>query len=205
MSALCLCLGHRYRKKPATQNTWHEAGEGSAAEQSTASLGHGHGHAHPYDEQDDDSDDAADERKAVEKSAQEAEEAEIVEVDPLAKDPWMAICSRGDLNPSGPALVGCYDSKASSASLFRSSLAAWAINGPTNQGQPTFNWKEVEIHMHGNVSGSTDRGDAANAADARASSHLRHLGQPDVFNFEFELFAPHWDDPILEEGASIGR
>jgi len=117
------------------------------------------------------------------------------ELDPLAKDPWMAICSRGDLNPSGPALVGCYDSKVTSASLFRESFGAWAVNGPTNQGVPTFSWREAEerVDFHGNVSGSTDRGDAANAADARASSRRnRHFGQPDVFDFEFELFAPAW-------------
>ena len=63
--------------------------------------------------------------------------------DPLAVDPWAAVCSRGDLNPGKASLEGCNDSKGSSASLFKDGLKAWVVNGPTNQNQPTFSWEEV--------------------------------------------------------------
>ena len=79
-----------------------------------------------------------------------------------------AICSRGDLR-SSPVADGGYDTKVSSVNLLTSStsnkssllIGAHIINGPTSQNLPPFQWS---------TSGLTDR----------------HVGQPDVFLFEFE-------------------
>ena len=64
--------------------------------------------------------------------------------DPLAPDPWSAICSRGDLvdetTSQTATLEGCYDAKVSSLSLRGS---AFIISGPTHEDQPPFDWRYV--------------------------------------------------------------
>jgi hypothetical protein len=59
--------------------------------------------------------------------------------DPFSRgDAGKAICSRGDLAARASA-GGCYDSKFTSAKLFKS-RSSWAINGPTADGLPPFVW-----------------------------------------------------------------
>ena len=84
-----------------------------------------------------------------------------------AGSPWNAICSRGDL-ASSPSPDGCYDTKASSGSLMRSSRAAMVINGPTvgDGSLPPFSWSQFP---------STS-----------------HVGLPQVYNFSFTTEQPHW-------------
>ena len=45
-------------------------------------------------------------------------------------------------------------------------LQSFAISGPTNQGLPSFDWSQFP--------------------------HLVHDGQPEVFDFQFELQDPDW-------------
>ena len=60
-------------------------------------------------------------------------------------------------------MEGCYDSKASSAKLFRESTGAWVVNGPTSQNQPVFDWTVWEDYLvSANFSGPSN---AANAMD----------------------------------------
>lgn len=98
------------------------------------------------------------------------------QTDPYAdQDPWGAIAARGDLDASSPYGGGGYDTKVTSASLFfgttdekekdsaaSGKMQATIVNGPTAQDQKPFQWSS---------SGLPDK----------------HLGQPDVFDFEFEL------------------
>jgi hypothetical protein len=87
--------------------------------------------------------------------------------DPVANgDPWSAICSRGDLSPSSPSASGCYDTKVTSFEYMKE-MKAEIVNGPTAQGLPPFSW----------------------ATSGLASSN-DHYGQPDEYNFEFELVQP---------------
>ena len=81
--------------------------------------------------------------------------------DPLAPDPFSAVCSRGDL-ATPPFAGGCYDSKGTSATLFREGQA-WIVNGPTAQGQPPFVWA------------------------GELAENNEHIDQPDVWDFEWEL------------------
>lgn len=84
------------------------------------------------------------------------------QVDPYSEgSPWNAICARGDLDKESPYAGGGYDTKVTSWSMFMN-MQASIVNGPTAQGQPVFTWS---------TSGLTDS----------------HVGQPDAFNFSFEL------------------
>jgi hypothetical protein len=166
--------------------------------------------------------------------------------DPFADTPWMAICSRGDLNPKMESLQGCYDSKATSASLFmgfeahdvyefkndnilahkkrvkrakksvideltadklnhlkRFPMSAWVINGPTNQHQPTFTWKEVK-GSYQNATGSSDAV-AINAGDAKITGFASHLGMVDKFDFKYEIMAPRWPTVQKAEEDSMTK
>jgi hypothetical protein len=114
--------------------------------------------------------------------------------DEFALDPWMAVCSRGDLNRGKASLAGCYDSKVSSASLFRAGLGAYVVNGPTNAGQPTFKWSDITVVSDlSNASGSPNS-EAFNGAGLRLDLSASHLGQPDTFDFAYEKLAPAWAD-----------
>lgn len=86
------------------------------------------------------------------------------QTDPIANgDPWGAICARGDLGGS-PSGSGGTDSKISSwKGLKTGNLDAFIVNGPTSQGQKPFAWS---------TSGLSDS--------------YSHMGQPDLFDFEFE-------------------
>lgn len=76
--------------------------------------------------------------------------------------PWGAICARGDLDANRPYGGGGYDTKITTHSkLVDKSLQTSIINGPTSQGQKPFQWS---------TSGLPDV----------------HMGQPDLFDFEFE-------------------
>jgi len=86
------------------------------------------------------------------------------QTDPYAEgDAWGAIAARGDLNES-PSAAGGYDTKVTSDKMFKAGMQVSVVNGPTSQDQKPFTWS---------TSGLTDR----------------HVGQPDVFDFEFELVA----------------
>lgn len=88
------------------------------------------------------------------------------QTDPIAAgDPWGAICARGDLEPSKPSGSGGTDSKVSSwAALKAGSLQASIVNGPTWQGQKPFAWSSSGL------------------ADSYS-----HMGQPDLFDFKYEV------------------
>ncbi|KAJ1459661.1 phospholipase B-like protein [Pelagophyceae sp. CCMP2097] len=95
--------------------------------------------------------------------------------DPFAKDGWAAICARGDVDAQNASLAGCYDAKVSSAKLFREHQGAYVVNGPPSSGAlRPFKWSAVDT---ASVSGSAS-----------------HLGQPDVFDFRYELLAPRWPE-----------
>lgn len=101
------------------------------------------------------------------------------------------VCSRGDLDPSHASLEGCYDSKATSAALFFGwpdterdgrgggggggtskpapwAMGAWAINGPTTQGQAPFTWPAAASAAAGDkaAAGPNGQASAVNAGDA---------------------------------------
>uniref|UniRef100_A0A7S3K4T8 Phospholipase B-like n=1 Tax=Aureoumbra lagunensis TaxID=44058 RepID=A0A7S3K4T8_9STRA len=120
--------------------------------------------------------------------------------DPLAPNPWDAICSRGDLVRSEteqqPTLAGCYDAKISSDSLFQEHGAAFIINGPTNQHQPTFSWDNIinaPGPIHHNISTWKDvtnmiiRDDHTTVPIQGSASHQ---GQSITFDFRFERVSP---------------
>eukprot|EP00753_Platysulcus_tardus_P015584 PLAT5104.1.p1 GENE.PLAT5104.1~~PLAT5104.1.p1 ORF type:complete len:554 (+),score=259.67 PLAT5104.1:12-1673(+) len=92
--------------------------------------------------------------------------------DPYAQgSPYGAICSRGDL-AANPNDGGCYDSKVTNLAGMKS-LTAWAVNGPTHQGLPPFNWDQFP--------------------------HVLHTGQAQVFDFDFEEYSAdwqHWDSQL---------
>jgi len=85
--------------------------------------------------------------------------------DPLSGgSPFGAICSRGDLSKDKPSPVGCYDSKVTNYDMAWR-LEAEAVNGPTTQdGLPPFSWQPF--------------------------TKMAHEGQPDVWDFDFELQSP---------------
>lgn len=104
--------------------------------------------------------------------------------DPLAEgNPWNAICSRGDLDTSSPYPGGGYDTKVSSMVMagfssnpdanaadaevraHSSGMTASIVNGPTSQNLPAFQWSTSGLDTPENP----------------------HYGQPDTFDFEFEL------------------
>ena len=77
------------------------------------------------------------------------------------------MAARGDLDTSSPYAGGGYDTKITTWSHLVSdspSLEANIINGPTYQDQEPFSWSSSGL-------GDTNV----------------HLGQPDVFKFEFEM------------------
>lgn len=87
--------------------------------------------------------------------------------DPLSHgSPWNAICSRGDL-ASTPSPDGCYDTKASAASLW-AATSAYVVNGPTigDGDLPPFAWAEF------------------------AGANYTIQGLPAVYNFSLGLEAP---------------
>jgi len=86
--------------------------------------------------------------------------------DPYAQgSSWNAICSRGDLS-ADPSADGCYDTKASSASLM-AARQSYIINGPTlGNGLPPFAWTQFP-------------------ADS-------HVGLPAVYNFTVAAEVPMW-------------
>ena len=113
--------------------------------------------------------------------------------DPLAADPFAAVCSRGDLMPNGQgSLEGCYDSKASSAALFLDGLGAYVINGPTSAGQPVFDWTVADKRLGANATGSEQQRSGSANAVGPSLQQYRHVGQPDVFDFDYELMRPLW-------------
>jgi len=86
------------------------------------------------------------------------------QTDPLAqKNPNNAICSRGDLDPQHARPGGCYDSKATTSDLALNRIA-YAVNGPTTQGQITFDWSKFDSYPH--------------------------LGMPQLFNFGWVKMSP---------------
>ncbi len=90
--------------------------------------------------------------------------------DPLSGGtPNGAICSRGDLSGTSSSAGGCYDSKMTSASLFRDGRKAWAVNGPTTEPAGPFCWSTSKYN-------NTDS----------------HVGQADCYDFDWELFVPSW-------------
>lgn len=78
---------------------------------------------------------------------------------------WNAICSRGDLS-SSPSPDGCYDTKASSYSLWAAQQSV-IINGPTtSHGLPNFGWSQFPT--------------------------ASHVGLPAVYNFTLSFESPRW-------------
>jgi len=65
------------------------------------------------------------------------------------RDPWNAICSRGDLVEDGTASPnGCYDTKATHFAAAKN-MEAWALNGPTeSHGLPAFDWSSFPDQPH---------------------------------------------------------
>lgn len=126
--------------------------------------------------------------------------------DPFAIDPWMAVCSRGDLDPSGQALEGCYDSKVSSAKVALTVGGAWIINGPTTGGWqqnrqqwlPAFNWDNyftLTRNVTLDTGGELSQSEAINAADKKVvAGSANHIGQPQLFDFSWEYITPRWAD-----------
>jgi len=76
-------------------------------------------------------------------------------------DPWAAIAARGDLSAISPYAGGGYDTKITSDQMFFRNLQSSVVNGPTSVDQAPFRWS------------------TSNLTDS-------HLGQPDVFDFQFE-------------------
>lgn len=129
--------------------------------------------------------------------------------DPLAPDPWSAVCARGDLvvpnnnssnsssDDDAASLAGCYDTKVSAASLF---MRAWVVNGPTRQGQPPFDWSRIRPLGDDNDTvwdTSAATYDTSDGATLPITGSTSHRGQPTVFDFDFELLAPAWTTTTL--------
>lgn len=83
-----------------------------------------------------------------------------------------AIAERGDLSPSAGCLgeilltdEAGYDTKYSRLSLFEQGTAgsSWAQQGPSHDQQPAFKWSSSPF------------------------SHIPHVGQPDVFDYNWVL------------------
>ena len=109
--------------------------------------------------------------------------------DPLSNgDPIAAICGRGDLEEdsskgSGPnrrQASGCFDAKVTSWSR-AGNLDADAVAGPTTAGGtlPPFSWK-----------------------DDPEFEKVPHRGLPEVFDFEYERFAPRLEARV--KGGNVG-
>lgn len=109
--------------------------------------------------------------------------------DPLSNgDPIAAICGRGDLEESsseGPSrrqASGCFDAKVTSWARARN-LDADAVAGPTTAGGtlPPFSWK-----------------------DDPEFEKVPHRGLPEVFDFEYERFAPRLEARVKGGGGGGG-
>lgn len=89
--------------------------------------------------------------------------------------PICAVCGRGDLDTGYPEIRGCYDTKVTSWRMALD-LEAEAVNGPTRGpgDLPMFMWE------------------TAPAPDGQLPLHL---GQPRLFDFQFERMSP---DPLAE-------
>jgi len=86
--------------------------------------------------------------------------------DPFSeKNPRYAISSRYDLDPTKPSNFGALDCKIVTDTLIKN-YTTHAISGPTNQGQPVFMWSKSPF------------------------PNQVHLGQPDVWNFDWVNFTP---------------
>mmetsp|Transcript_18968 Transcript_18968/g.39102 ORF Transcript_18968/g.39102 Transcript_18968/m.39102 type:complete len:198 (+) Transcript_18968:110-703(+) len=72
-------------------------------------------------------------------------------------------------------------------------MSAWVVNGPTNQNQPTFSWAAYVANGSDSFFSepALSTGDATAGAEV-VSGSARHWGQPESFNFSFELMAPRW-------------
>ena len=106
------------------------------------------------------------------------------------------MCSRGDLATDGKAVFqGCYDSKVTSVrrGLAGDAMGAWAVNGPTDArwpgAQPTFDWRTAS--EGGNATGASHSLNAV-GVHGRGAPPVNHFGQPDVWEFDYEFFAPRW-------------
>lgn len=90
-------------------------------------------------------------------------------------NPVFSICGRGDLSDAAAREArGCYDSKVTSYSLALN-FKAEVINGPTrgsDHSLPPFHWDEIQ-------------------------NPPLHSGQPDMFEFEFEMMEPSLVQPIM--------
>jgi len=84
--------------------------------------------------------------------------------DPLSQgNPTYTICARGDLKAQNPSPSGCSDSKAISSDYAKQRIA-FAINGPTSEGQPPFAWSQFPT--------------------------APHLGMPQKYNFDWTKMDP---------------
>ena len=70
-----------------------------------------------------------------------------------------------------PTADGCIDTKVTEYSLALQ-FQTYAISGPTNQGLPSFQWSQFP--------------------------HLVHDGQPEEFDFQFELQDPDWSNAFAD-------
>ncbi|XP_069845765.1 phospholipase B-like 1 isoform X2 [Dipodomys merriami] len=91
------------------------------------------------------------------------------EEEPYSKgDPCSTICCREDLSSPVPSPGGCYDTKVSDIFL-ASKYIAYAISGPTVQdGLPAFSWRRFNKTLH--------------------------QGMPEIYNFDFVLMKPFFND-----------
>ncbi|CAE7229297.1 Plbd1 [Symbiodinium natans] len=98
-------------------------------------------------------------------------------------DPSKAIMARGDLSPYRPELFGAVDLKVTEAVPGGEGWdgIAWARSGPTTDNQPPFSWLNIPD-----------------------GEPVLHLGQPDVFNFDFIPMAFHDAEGIAAPIDSLG-
>ena len=96
--------------------------------------------------------------------------------------------------PGKAAFQGCYDSKVTSVrhGLGGGAMGAWAVNGPTDDRwspQPAFDWRTA-------IEGENATGDSHSLNAVGVHGHgkppVHHAGQPDVWRFDYEYFAPRW-------------
>jgi len=87
--------------------------------------------------------------------------------DPYSQnDAHYAIAARYDLiTTGGQKADGAIDAKITNSQLFQN-LTAWVIAGPTTQGQPPFIWSKSQW------------------------SNQSHLGQPDLFDYDWFFTYP---------------
>mmetsp|Transcript_13709 Transcript_13709/g.38800 ORF Transcript_13709/g.38800 Transcript_13709/m.38800 type:complete len:662 (+) Transcript_13709:123-2108(+) len=109
--------------------------------------------------------------------------------DPLSYgNPTNVVAARYDLEPLGPAAQnwtcrahGAVDAKVVDRAAFRGGQT-YAINGPSNEDQPTFSWSSF-----------CDSGAASSSPAHTASKHMcdvSHDGLVDSFDFSWQLMGP---------------